>query len=323
MHHAIILGMKISEINEFELIDKLNEMCREYSGTGTVLAVGDDCAVLKSTSDYSVMTTDTLVENVHYILPCDRYLLGRKALAVNLSDVAAMGGIPRHALVSLGLKGDTEVDDILSLYRGICSIGRENGCDIIGGNLTGSATEFISITVLGDCSGRSLRRNEAQEGDLVCVTGHVGAAAAGMNMLFAGEDVPAVLSNAFQDPVPRVREGQELVKAGCHAAIDISDGLFDDLGHICSASGKGADMYLDRLPLRDEAVQRYGEKALHYALYGGEDYELIFTIPEKDAKKLSFDYSVIGKITDSHEGVILLDKDGKEIKDQTGWRHFG
>ncbi|MBR6332337.1 MAG: thiamine-phosphate kinase, partial [Dehalococcoidales bacterium] len=290
--------MKIDEINEFDLIAKINELCRTTKEPSTTLAIGDDCAQWKNDHIHTIATTDTMVQDVHYILPCDRYKLGRRALAINISDIAAMGGTPQHALISLGLVGTTEVDEIIELYKGICDIAIEYSMDVIGGNITHSANEFISVTVTGSAD-RLLRRDAAKIGDLICVTGSTGAAAAGRESSYANKPCSQDLYDAFWDPVPQVKEGLEMNRLGIHAAIDISDGLIADLKHICDASHVGAEIWCGKLPIPDEAKRLFPNDYIDLAVYGGEDYELIFTGPEDIVGKLSFPYTVIGKITDT------------------------
>ena len=314
--------MKIDEINEFDLINRLNDLCSTTKEPSTTLAIGDDCAQWKDANGHTIATTDTMVQDVHYILPCDRYKLGRRALAINISDIAAMGGLPQHALVSLGLVGTTEADEIIELYRGICDIAKEYSMDVIGGNITHSGTEFISVTVTGS-AGRLLRRDAAKVGDLICVTGRIGAAAAGRESIFAGRPCSEDLADAFLTPVPRVKEGLEMNQLGIHAAIDISDGLIADLKHICDASHVGAEIYCGKLPIPDEAKKLFPNDYIDLAVYGGEDYELIFTGPEDIVGKLSFPYTVIGKIT-STEGVKIYDEKGDDFSfvKAKAWKHF-
>jgi thiamine-monophosphate kinase len=314
--------MKIDEINEFDLIDKLNELCKTTHQPSTSVSIGDDCAQWKNDGMHTIATTDTMVENVHYILPCDRYKLGRRALAINISDIAAMGGSPQHALVSLGLVGTTDADEIIGLYRGICDIAKEYSLDVIGGNITHSANEFISVTVTGSAD-RLLRRDAAKAGDLVCVTGRIGAAAAGRESSYANKPCSRDLYDAFWDPVPRVKEGLEMNRLGIHAAIDISDGLIADLKHICDASHVGADIWCGKLPIPEEVKKLFPDNYIDLAVYGGEDYELIFTGPEEIVEKLSFPYTVIGKITDT-EGIRIYNEKGEDLSfvKAKAWKHF-
>jgi thiamine-monophosphate kinase len=330
--------MKISELGEFGLIDLLAKTIADTSGKTTDLPpltidIGDDAAAWPVKSGMQLATIDSLIEDVHFTLSTITWEeLGYKSLAVNLSDIAAMGGIPEYALVSLGLPGDTYAEDVTALYRGMAELAGKYRVAIAGGDTCRSPAVMITVTILGTGTGETLRRSSAQAGEKIAVTGHLGGAAAGMDMLKKnlnhGTEISASLRCAFNKPVPRVVEGQLLVQNGIRTAIDISDGFLADLGHIAGMSGVSARVNIDSLPVYPPAVHVYGDKALEMALSGGEDYELLFTGPvekiEKIKEESSCPVTVVGEITGGKPGDIeLVDKTGKPVKLTTsGWEHF-
>ncbi len=231
-------------------------------------------------------TTDAMVEGVHFATGTPWWELGWKALAVNLSDIAAMGGVPGHALVNLSLPGDTEVEDVAQLYRGMAELANQQKVAIVGGNITSAPVVMIAVTVIGrGLKEGLLRRSAAVPGDRIAVTSYLGSAAAGLRMLTGGLKFPpeaaALLKKAHLQPQPRIAEGQVLVKQGVRAAIDISDGLVADLGHVCAASKVGATVRVNAVPVHPLMKEAFGKDALGLALTGGEDYELLFTAGER------------------------------------------
>jgi thiamine-monophosphate kinase len=331
--------MKLSEIGEFALIDILANLVqkdRDVMSPGwknLVAGIGDDAAAWKNSANLSLATTDCLVQDVHFRLGQTSWRdLGWKALAVNLSDIAAMGGTAEHALVTLGLPGETGVEDITELYKGMIEIGIASGVAIAGGDVTSSSAVFISLTVLGSAGDRILRRCAARGGELIAVTGYPGMAAAGM-ALINGKAKPdgetPALTQAFLRPSPRLGEGKIILEAGVQAAIDISDGLVADLGHLCRASGVSAQIETERVPLHPALRRAFPDRALDMALGGGEDYELLFTASaaaiEAVKARTSLPVSVIGEITTGNTGLVrVLDSHGNEYPlKKAGWDHFG
>lgn len=331
--------MKISEIGEFGLIEILAKMIetsrdvKRPSWKKMVAGIGDDAAAWKNTGEITLATTDCLVQDVHFKIGQAAWSdLGWKALAVNLSDIAAMGGTAEYALVTLGLPADTEVEHVTELYKGMLELGEQFGVAIAGGNITLSNTMFISLSVTGSAGKRLLKRSAARPGDLIGVSGYPGAAAAGLRLISNGaasttEDAP--LRQAFLRPCPRLEEGAIILAAGGRTAIDISDGLVADLGHICRASQVGAQIEAERIPLHPAALKAFPQQALDMALGGGEDYELLFTasaaVIDKVKAKTILPVSVIGEITASSPGVVrIIAAKGRPYKfDRAGWNHFG
>lgn len=332
--------MKISELGEFGLIDLLAEMINASQGKTDaerqlILGIGDDAAAWYGNNSIQLATVDALVQDVHFTLETTTWQeLGWKALAVNLSDIAAMGGSPRYALVSLALPGQTEVENVTALYRGIIELAQQFGVTIIGGNMSGAPLVVINITVLGSTESRDrlLTRSAAKPGDKVAVTGYPGMAAAGLEMLtkhlsFKPADTDS-LKAAFLTPYPRVAEGRLLVEGGVKAAIDISDGLLADLRHICKMSKVGARIDIDRLPIHPAVKTNFGGRAVEFALAGGEDYELLFTagaaIIDKLRDEIYCPITVIGEVTaEKADQISLVDGKGNPVNlGGAGWEHF-
>ncbi len=277
-------GLPVKDVGEFQLIEKLAAAVAGSGHDRLKLGIGDDAAVWTPRPGRDlVASTDMLVENVHFRLDwTDWPSLGHKALAVNLSDLAAMGAIPRIALVSLGLRGSERDREIIELYQGIQGLGHQCGVTIAGGDISSSPALTIAITVIGEgpIGGRPvMTRSAARAGDLLAVTGPVGLAAAGLRVVEQGLNVldgsPA-MRDAFMRPTPRIAQGRIMARAGVRAAMDLSDGLLGDLPKICQMSGVSAVIDLPLLPV-PAAVKRAFTDWTDLALRGGEDYELLFS----------------------------------------------
>jgi len=331
--------MKISELGEFGLIDTLVDLIKQddpESDPNILIDAGDDTAAWQSDAAVNLTTVDCLVENIHFNLDKISWQeLGWKALAVSLSDIAAMGGIPKYALFSLALPQKTNVEDVAELYKGILELGQKYNVKVIGGNISKAPVLFIDSIVYGVVEDPSimLTRSAAMPGDEIAVTGFLGAAAGGLqitkkNLPFSNE-LKAPLINALNKPSPRIREGKKLAAGGVKCAMDISDGLTSDLAHICRASRVGAVLNVDTVPVHPAVKTAFCDNALDMALSGGEDYELLFTaghdIMEDIKKQLDCPVTVIGKIVaDDNHQVILLDGSEKIYKSSgKGWNHFG
>jgi thiamine-monophosphate kinase len=334
--------MKIAELGQFGMIDTVAKMVQETRDNLTeswrdlLIGIGDDCAVWKSAANSELAKVDCQVDGIHFNIDIISWEeLGWKSLAVNLSDIAAMGGIPRYALVSLGLPPDTEVENVISLYKGMLKLARLSGTAVAGGNMSGSRVIFVDVCVIGrtgNPEGKFLSRSSAKPGDLIAVTGWLGTAAAGLEMLThklkMETSVSDGLRQAFTRPEPRLEEGRLLIAQGVNTATDISDGLLADLGHICQASQVGAIIEFEKLPIRPEVKSAFGERSFEMALSGGEDYQLLFTagpqIIEKVRRSSTCPMTIIGEITAENSGqVILTDAEGKRVQPRmTGWDHF-
>jgi thiamine-monophosphate kinase len=323
--------MKVSELGEFGLIDLLAKMAAGRDER-LIIGIGDDAAAWQGDASIQLATVDSFIQGVHYpsgTVPWQE--IGGKALAVNLSDIAAMGGLPRYALVSLALPPQTELDDVTALYTSMLEMAKKYGVTIVVGDINNAPLVVISITVLGSSPQKKiLTRASAKPGELIAVTGNLGAAAAGLEMLTKKLkfDPPAAarFEQAFSKPTPRLAEGQLLLEQGVKTAIDISDGLLADLGQICKASKVGARIDANRVPVEPLVKASFGKPALELALTGGEDYELLFTakaeVVARIKKTASCPISAIGEITAGKE-VTVVDGKGKPIKPaKAGWEHF-
>jgi len=326
--------MKVSELGEFGLIEMISKIIGVSSKDNVIHGIGDDATAWKIDAGVELATIDTLVENVHFTLNTITYReLGWKSLAVNVSDIAAMGGAPLYALISLGLPGNTAVDNIAKLYEGMIDLANQYDVTIAGGDIVKAWQLSISISVTGKAiDNKILTRSASQPGDQIAVTGYLGTSAAGLKMLIEklkfDEETASLLRKAHQQPQPRVSEGQTLVKSGVKAAIDLSDGLINDLGHICDMSKVGANINVDKLPIHSVVRDNFKDNTIEMALSGGEDYELLFTakpdIIDKVRKLTTTPITVIGDITSVRAGkMILLDAMGNTIDlEKEGWDHF-
>ena len=331
--------MKVSELGEFGLIHLLAKMVRDkgvdrLGSDRPVIGIGDDAAAWRGDASIQMATVDTMIQDVHFSLETITWPeLGWKALAINLSDIAAMGGVPAYALVALALPADTPVDSVTRIYDGMIECARRFKLAIVGGNISRAPQISITITVLGSSpENKILRRDAARPGDAIAVTGYPGSAGGGREMLMKNlkfkPEAKRYLRDAFLHPLPRIAEGRALVKHGIAAAIDISDGLLADLRHICEASRVAARVNISRVPLHEILKTAFGEKAVELALAGGEDYELLFTgnANKIDRIKAEIDcpVTVIGEITAGEAGKIdLVNAQGRPVKiKKSGWSHF-
>jgi thiamine-monophosphate kinase len=308
-----------------------------------LLGIGDDAAAVAWPGGTLLLTTDTLVEDVHFRRKTTGLRdLGAKALAVNLSDIAAMGGEPRYALLALALPPSVPLADVDDLYAGLGLMASRHGVALIGGDTCADPERIVlTLTVVGRVDGAPVSRRGARPGDAVLVTGSLGGSAAGLAVLERGaglvppipDEVGAPLVAAHRLPTPRVAEGRAARAAGATAMIDLSDGLVTDLGHIASESGVGAAVRLDALPVSPatrRAAELFGESAWRWAVAGGEDYELCFTAPSDMAPAVAgrvtaetgTPVSVIGEIRPAAEGVRFLDSGGRPVEVGPGFEHF-
>jgi thiamine-monophosphate kinase len=313
-------------------------------GPGVRVGIGDDCAVLLPDAGRPLLaTTDLMIEDVHFrrrwAAPGD---LGWKALAVNLSDIAAMGGRPRWALIALACPAGVGVEDAEQFYAGLLALAAEHGVAVVGGDTAASpAGWLVNVTLLGEAVAEPLLRSTARAGDIVAVTGALGRAAAGLALLECPA-VPVGLAPAARDdvraahlrPRPRVREGLWLAAAGgVTAMIDLSDGLATDLGHVAEESGVGARIALDRVPVGEgarEVAAALGRDALAWVTGGGEDYELLLTcepgafprLGDGLAAATGTRLTAIGEVAAAAEGVRYTDASGREVGVAPGFEHF-
>lgn len=326
--------MRLSSIGEFGFINEIKKMIP--ASPGVLLGIGDDAALTAMTPEMMLLsTTDMLVQDIHFDLAwTDPVSLGRKSLAVNLSDIAAMGGIPRYALLSLAIPASLPLEFMESFMSGFLAQAQRYGVSLIGGDTCATkAGLVINVTLLGEQHpDRIATRSGACSGDIICISGTLGDSALGLDLLKKGSSSGNAVKRHL-DPVPRVELGRLLAERGIASAmIDISDGLLADLGHILAASAKGARICLDNLPLSDcfnECVARTSKNYLRFPLSGGEDYELLFTLPPAKLKAaesaaLAGDTAVtiIGEIT-AETGLLLALADGSSHETEFyGYDHF-
>ena len=335
--------MQISDLGEFGLIERLNAMVtrgRRGPDNGAahnfrlLVDTGDDTAAWAAADATELFTTDTVVEGIHFTRETTPWPdLGWKSLASNISDIAAMGGLPLYALITLGLPPETEVADVEALYQGMLQIGERYGVAIIGGDMVRSPVAFITVALTGVRSGAPMLRTTARAGDQVAVSGYVGSSGGGLKLMLAGStdtgEAAAYLREAHRRPQPAVAEGQLLSKAGVLTAMDVSDGLADDLSKLCLASGLAARIYADRVPIHLHLRQSFPEDCLDLALNGGEDYLLLFTASEEVMREampsLPEGAAILGEIVAGVPGQItLVGSDGAETAiGRGGWDHFG
>ena len=344
--------MKLSDLGEFGLIDRIGKTAPRNAKRAPI-GIGDDAAaLLLSPSATLLATTDMLIEGVHFDLKTtDPYSLGWKAAAVNLSDIAAMGGVPRFCLTALGIPSSLTVEDISEFYRGVNACLKKFGTVLVGGDTCSSRKGLIiSVTVLGEAEKMHvITRSGARPGDLLYVTGTLGDSGAGLEILKSGTGVRGqgsgekrILKSAIRNsqsaikrlierhlrPVPRVAEGRKLAAAEIASAmIDVSDGLSSDLGHLCAQSGVGAEIFAEQVPLSKDLRSAKGLKQppVEYALSGGEDYELLFTVPPGKIKKLNamtIAATKIGIITRVRSMRLIDDRGQGRPLTATGYDHF-
>ena len=328
--------MKISSLGEFGLIASIRKMAARVPSS-VVIGMGDDAAALRiSPSSVLLATTDMLLENIHFDLSyTDFFSLGWKSAAVNLSDIAAMGGKPRFCLTSLGIPKSISVEQIKEFYRGFNTVLRAHHVALVGGDTCSSRKGFIvNVAVLGESDKRRIvRRSGARPGDRIFVTGTLGDAAAGWELLKSGvkrknTDVRRMIDKHLR-PVPRIAWGRKIALSGCaHSMIDISDGLSSDLCHICKDSAVGAVVNAEKIPISVELRKLSGShiKATSaYALSGGEDYELLFTVPPKKLERfrsLNMPASDIGEISATRKNYIVESNGKRKPLDPSGYDHF-
>ncbi|MBU0549147.1 MAG: thiamine-phosphate kinase [Candidatus Omnitrophica bacterium] len=305
--------MKIKELGEFGFIDLIAKMTKPSSGV--IKGIGDDCAVLPfNRSNYLLFTCDMLVEDVDFTSRDKPYLIGRKSLGVCLSDIAACGGTPCYAQVSLGLPEDTSSKRAVELYQGIISQAKQFEVKIVGGDVSRSEKLVINVSLLGLVKHKDLiLRKGAREGDVIFVSGSLGGSIYGKHLTFT----------------PRLKEVKYIVNNyKPNSMIDISDGLIQDLSHILKQSNKGAVVFQELVPVSASA------RKLEEALYMGEDFELLFTLGLSQARRLikskkNKQFTAIGSIIDKPRSLVLFNRQGKRINfnpdkmsSVKGYKHF-
>ncbi len=316
--------MNLSEFGgEFAFIRRIS---RSPKNKSVVVGIGDDAAVVKAGGKLLAITTDMLVEHDHfsmgYFTPRQ---VGVKSMESNVSDLAAMGAKPLYAFISICLPKKTTVEFVDGFYEGIYESSQNHEIDVLGGDTTHGELIVVSITLIGEIkNGKNLPlRSHAKAGDLVFVTGHLGASTAGLK-LFQNK-IPGFDRAKKRHLEPRARmDISTRVAEIANAVEDVSDGLASEVRNICLASKKGAVIFADKVPIEKEttdAAEAVGNDALDYALFGGEDFELVFTVPQKYRRAAGKLGTLVGKITKG--AAIMIEREGKilEIR-KFGYDHF-
>lgn len=322
--------MRLKDLGERRVISKIRRLSSGKQ-SGVILGIGDDAAVVRGPKNL-LITKDLLVEDVDFrrALHPPR-LLGRKSLNVNLSDIAAMGGRPLHAVLGLALPGDTDVRWLNAFLAGFREASREAGVALAGGDISRARDIMISVTVTGE-AGFFVPRSGARPGDCLFVSGTLGDAAEGLRLLEKGvrpgkDRAAGRLLKAFLDPVPRLELGSFLARRKLASAmIDVSDGLSVDLAHLCEESGVGTEVDLARIPISEE-LRRSSKRPLDLALNGGEDFELLFTVRPQNVPRLlrlarRFEITAIGRITAGKTILAVHPAGKKKLLPIRGYEHF-
>lgn len=311
--------MKVKDIGEFGLI---NLISKKSKNKDVLVGIGDDAAVIK-TKGLQVLTTDCLIEGDHFTKEWfTPEQIGRKAIEINVSDIAAMGAMPKYVLVSLGLPKDLEVAFVKKMYMGMWKVSEKYNIEIIGGNMTHCKTIVISITLIGEINKENLTlRSGAKPGDFIFVSGHLGNGRAGLR-LFQND------AKGFEEVKKRYLKPKANLEAAIKIApfvnsmIDVSDGLAPEIKHICNESNCGAIIFREKIPISQDVrnvAKALGEDEYDYALYGGEDFELVYTVSKEKLDKING--FLVGEITKNKE--IKLESKGKsQILLKEGYDHF-
>lgn len=327
--------MKLSRLGEFALIESIRRATP--LGRGVRLGIGDDAAWLESKSSSILVTSDLLIDGIHFKLAwTSLFSLGHKSVAVNLSDIAAMGGKPSYLVLALGIPLDFDSDKVYEFYRGVQSLCSRTGVALVGGDTNAAKFLVISVCVIGHAPYPPVRRSGAKLGNDIYVTGTLGDSALGLKLLQRGAGISnrraiAYLISRHRQPTPRLTVGALIARQRLATAmIDISDGLLQDLGHICSASGVGAQISAAELPLSDAYRALAGDDGVRYAVNGGEDYELLFCARRRDRarirklqKRIDIPITRIGSCTAAKTGITVLDNLGRRLSlPSEGYNHF-
>ena len=332
--------MDLRKIGEFGLIRRLEAMAKQEGVASSsdqafalVAGIGDDAAAwrIDTAGLIELSTTDTMVEEVHFTRSTTPWQdVGWKAMASNLSDIAAMGGSPTYTLVTLGLPGNISVEDVDAAFQGVVQACKSYGAVIAGGDVVSSPFFFITIALNGRIYGQPMLRSEAVPTDVIGVTGYLGLSRGGLELMMRGSmdsDAARQLVQAHRHPLPRLQEGRVLMEEGVRAAMDVSDGLVDDLKKMMLASGTAARIFSKEIAIHPALGQTFPGDALHLALAGGEEYELLFTgssdVVQRIKKRLP-SVSIIGEVTGEKAGeVTVYDENGSPMLDVgPGWDHL-
>ncbi|NLO89613.1 MAG: thiamine-phosphate kinase [Clostridia bacterium] len=333
--------MKVSDIGEFGLIDLIKDDTI-YNPDDVVVGIGDDTAVLKHPPGKLLLaTTDMMIETVHFIVePDNGEKIGYRAMAANVSDIASMGGIPTHAMISMGVRPEMEASYIEQVYNGLKKCSKLYEFNIVGGDTVSSPQNLvINVALMGWVEpDKYLLRSRARPGDLILVTGNLGDSRAGLelitNKIKVSEKAEEYLLERHYYPTPRVKEIRAALEAGTiTSADDISDGLGNEIHEIASASEVGAVIWFDELPISNavkEVAEITKKDLLDFCLFGGEDFEVVMTAPPREAELIAraiknetgTEATIIGKIVDKSQGIMLFRNNQYKKLSKKGYVHF-
>ena len=311
--------MKVKDIGEFGLIDLITKKAKNKD---IIVGIGDDAAVI-NTNGLQVLTTDCLVEGDHFrkewFTPKQ---IGEKSIEINISDVGAMGGVPKYVLVSLGIPKELDVNFLNDIYKGMWNACDKYDIEIIGGNMTHSNQIFISITLIGQVDKKNLSlRSNAKPGDLIFVSGHLGNGRAGLRLFQEKINGFEKIKKNYLKPKARLDFALKIAPF-VNSMIDVSDGLAPEIKHICDESKCGAIIYKDKIPIFEEirkVANILGEDEYDYALFGGEDFELVYTVSKENIDKING--VLIGEIINGKELKLNYKNEDFTIK-ESGYDHF-
>jgi thiamine-monophosphate kinase len=318
-----IKDLKLKDLGEFELIEniKLWVNSKNEDNKSEIVGIGDDAAVINNffglNSENILLSVDTLVEGTHFTRDITNFFeLGWKSLAVNVSDIASMGGIPKYAMISFACPKYLKVEDLKKFYFGFKELADLSGVKLVGGDTVKTNEKIVvSVSIIGETINKNYAlRKGAETGNFVFATGTFGDSALGLKQLLKNKNIKSYFTDRFNSPMPRFKEGEFLGKNNfATAMMDVSDGLAFSLNDMADKSKKGFLIYEGKVPF-SEAMQNV-EKKLNYALYGGEDYELVFCAKKENLDKiLAFgNISLIGEVFDNFDGVKMLTKNNKII----------
>jgi len=336
---------KLRDVGEFALIKSLNDLVSNFTKISKdtpyklIKGIGDDAAIWHSPENTQLLTTDTSVQGVHFqSQPPSWHDVGWKAMIANLSDIAAMGGIPVYVVITLGLDPNEYIKHVMTLYKGIIQAALEYNCQIVGGDIVRSNQQFISIALLGYCPHNPLTRAGALVGESIAVTGTIGGSLAGLKLLternhkafraLSTTDKEALITIHTRPTIARIREGRLLATSNVSSAIDISDGLYSDLGKLCRSSKVSATIRKSLLPIEPSLASLPNAQQFSLGLQSGEEYELIFTAPQQLLRQvidsLPIKYTVIGEVTSPQDNLItILDENNLPIYPSINeWDHL-
>lgn len=328
--------MNLFQLGEMGLIEKLKKKVKLYHKE-VVVGIGDDTAVIKKNNNtYSLITTDSMLEEVHFFSNTDPLLLGKKVVNINISDIASMGGIPNYILLSLGMPKNTSLKWIKKFQKGILNVCQQHQIDLIGGDLFSSSKITIVLMMIGEVKKKNLcLRTKTSQGDLILTTGTLGDSLFGLEILqkkqqIKNAKVKIFFINKHLNPIARLKEAKILSQSNYLTTLtDLSDGLSKGLKIMADSNKVDLKINLDKIPVSSYLKKHFKGNAHYFALIGGEDYELLFTIKsssyenfKKYCQKIKTPVTVIGEVIKGNGRIYLIDKDKKMLLKNFGYDHY-